>query len=287
MSMPVSIAQPPQIVTAQPKANIVETNEPAAAKKIKAEDSAKTDKKNDPMKLQNSPVGVVTPPQDTYKFSINDEIKEKQENVKDLLSSSPLASSSLAGGSNKGGHFFRNLLVLGAGIAGTIFAVKKFKLSNVASGSVSTLTDLKSHLSDIVNISKKGTLKPINVKKASVRLIDESSDTIKETLSTTRKLVTEARNIEGKTPKIIIKLKETAGESQKAIKKAFGENNIDSLSDTALKDIEYINIEYVSSDKKSTEVIVNTIKSKFIDSSKPQADGWDKAVKFFKDFLGD
>lgn len=306
MSIPVSTIQPPQIVNSQPKANIAANTTavkaqpqapiaantaPLPAKKLEPSENEKANGKNENMKLQKSAIGVINPPQDTYKYSLHNEVKEKQEANKDILDlSKPLASSSLAGGEEKSGGvggFFKKLIIVAAGIAGAIFVARKLKLSSIASGNISNLTDLKSHVDNVVNISKKGTLKAFNVKKTSIRLIDESADTIKEALNSTRKLTTETRNIEGKTPKVIIKLKETAGNTQKAIKKAFAEGNIDSLSDDALKDIEYVNLEYVSSDKKKTEVIVNTIKSKFIDDSNPHSDIYDRVVKFFKEFLGD
>lgn len=305
MSIPVSTIQPPQIVNSQPKANIAANTTtvaaqpkvttantaPLPAKKLEPTEGEKTNGKNENMKLQKSAVGVINPPQDTYKYSIHNEVKEKQEANKDILDlSKPLASSSLGGGEEKSGGaggFFKKLVLVAAGIVGAIFIAKKVKLSSIASGNISNITDLKKHIDDVVKVSQKGAIKAFNAKKTSVRLIDESTDVIKDALISTRKLTTETRNIEGKTPKVIIKLKETAGNTQKVIKKAFAENKINSLPDDVLKDIEYVNLEYVSSDKKKTEVIVNTIKSRYIDDSNPHSDIYDRTVKFFKEFLGD
>lgn len=304
MSIPVSSIQAPQIVTSQQVATQKPQQKPQAAAPV-AQPATQTptttqaaipaknikEKGNENqsnMALPKPEIGVINPPQDTYQYSINQNLKEKQEAVKDIYNSAlPIASSSLSGGSSKSGGFLKNLLLIGGTIAGVIFAAKKIKLSSIASGNISSLKDIQNHFNDIVNISKKGTLKPFNLKKASVRVIDETADNIKDILKTTRKIASEARNVEGKTPKLTIKLNETGSEVQKTIKEAISKNKIDSLTDDVLSKIEYINIDYVTSDKKSTEVLINTVASKFTDEGGSLGGGWAKAEKFLKDFLGD
>lgn len=289
MSIPVTNIQPPQIVTTQPKSDIAANNADIAAKKIKPEET-KNGSKNENMKLNKSAVGVINPPQDFYKFSPHQEVKEKQEANKDILDlAKPLSASSLSGEgeSKKHGGFFSKLLILGAAITGAIFIAKKVKLSSIASGTISVFNDLKTHYDDISKTVQKKALKAFHLKKTSVRVIDESANTVRETLETTRKIASEAKNIKEKTPKITIKVKESAGGSEKAIKKAVIENNINSLSEEELKQIEYVDLEYVKSQKKNPEVSVDTIKTKFVDGSGPQSEIFDKIANFFKGLFKD
>ena len=244
------------------------------------------------MALPKSTVGVLETPQDVYQYSMNKQLAEKQASKKEALSAAfPLASSSLGPSYNQGGGllgFFKNVLIVGGVAAGSIFAIKKFKLSKAASGVVSTVGELKSHLTEVVTTAKSQVLKPFNVKKTTIRVTDEAADVIKEALDTTRKLASEAKNIEGKSPKIVVRLKENSGEAVKTIKEALAKNDINSLSDDALKNIEYINLDYVSSDKNSSKILIDIIKGEISGSNNSSASGgWDKAAKFFKEFLGD
>lgn len=289
MSIPVTNIQPPQIVTTPPKSDITADSSNIAAKKVKPEENQNASK-NDNMKLKKSAVGVIEPPQDFYKFQPHQEVKEKQEANKDILDlTKPLSASGLSGEGEhkKHGGFFSKLLILGAAITGAVLIAKKVKLSSVASGTISVFKDLKTHYDDIAKTVQKRALKAFNLKKTSVRVIDESADTVRETLETTRKIAAEAKNIKEKTPKITVKVKESAGASEKAIKKAVIENDINSLSEEDLKQIEYVDLEYVKSQKKNPEVSVDTIKTKFVDGSGPQSEFFDKIAKFFKEFLGD
>ncbi len=302
MAIPVTNIQPPQIITPQGKvdakaapvaaaspveaksANVAVETTPAA-KKISAKEE------NNSMALPKSPIGVIEPPQDIYQYSMNKDLAEKNAVRKEALSEAfPIGATGLGGGSKNGqggGGFFKNLLLLAAVTAGTIFAAKKIKLSKPA-GDLSNLTDLKSHVDEVVDLAKSKVLKAFNVKKTNIRVTDEAGDVIKEVLNNTRKLASEAKNIEGKAPKIIVKLKENSGEASKAIKEAIAKNDINSLSDDVLKHVEYINLDYITSDKNSSKVIIDVVKGEFAaNGSATGSNGWDKAVKFFKEFLAD
>ena len=291
MAIPVTTIQPPQIVTPQGKVDVqpqAVKEEIPAAKKISTKESANAENQ---MALPKNTIGVVNPPADIYQYSMNKDLGEKEASKKEALSAAfPLAASGLGSGKSGGGsNFFRNLVLFAGATVGVIFAAKKLKLSKAASGVLSSVSDLKAHVDEVVDLAKTKVLKPFNVKKTTIRVTDEASDVIKNALTQTRKLAAEAKNIEGKSPKIIIKLKENAGDANKILKEALAKNDIDSLSDDILKNIEYINLDYVSADKKSSKVIIDVINSEFSASGNTAAKGnfWDKAEKFLKDFLGD
>ncbi|MDD3237721.1 MAG: hypothetical protein PHV37_06445 [Candidatus Gastranaerophilales bacterium] len=258
--------------------------DPVAAKKIQ-ENTAKA---TEGMALAKPNIGSVAPPDDMYQYSVNQDLTNKYNKAKEIRQQNPLASSSLAGGNQKsGGGFFKNLLLLAGAATGIVFAAKKFKLSKVASEGITGAKGLKNHLDEIINQTKSSSLKAFNLKKSSIRVTDEAAKDVKDILATTRKIATEARNVEGKTPKIIIKLKEGAGDAQKVIKEAISKNKIHGLPNDILKKIEYIDLDYVASDKKSTDILIETLTSKFTDTAAPMGEGLGKFGKFIKDFLND
>ena len=296
MSLPVSNI-PTQQIPMQPSVNVGQVTgnkqQPASPNALPAKDIKKDQKPAAPeqnnMKLGKPAVGVLTPPSDSYKFSLNKQIQDKQKELKEVTNASPLAASNLSEGGNKGGgigSFFTKLALLTGTIAGGIFLAKKIKLSNVDSIGIATVSDLKKHLADVVDVSKKGKLKPFHLKNTSVRVKDTPVVDVKDILNTTRNIATEARNVDGKTPKITVKFKEGAGEAPAKLKEAISQNKIDDLEDGVIKHIEYVNLEYVPSEKGNTDVLINTSSSKFVNGS-IGSDFAGKVEQFFKDFLGD
>ncbi len=280
MTSPVTSIQPPQIPVSPQNSVANQTTPEIAAKKIKDEVNTTT--------AEKPKIGVVEPPKDTYQFSVNNLLKQKEAEKQDIAST-PLAASGLSGTKTGASIGFLTKLLLTAGAAtGIYFLGKQIKLSRISAGNLSNATDIKKHLSDIISIAKKGEIKPFHLKKTSVRLIDESPDTIKNVLKEARKLAEETRNVEGKTPRIVLKIKDGAKEVEKEIKEAFTSGNFDSIGEASAKKLEYLKVDYIQSSKESTDVIVDTITSKIKNSNGSKTgDTFPKLEKFLKDFLGD
>lgn len=274
------VAKPPVPSIAPTQASIA-----LPAKKIEPENKTAEQQKSK-MSLGKPNIGVVEPPKDMFQYSMNKELKEKEGQKKEAMNAAmPLASSSLGDGSGRKSNFFRNLLLLAGAVTGGYFLIKKMKLSSVSSSGITNLTDIKAHLDDLINTTKKGILKPFHLKKATVRVIDESVDNTKEVLKAIRNIATEARNVDSKTPKILLKLKENSDDAYKVIKEALSKGHIDSLSDDVIKNIEYINLEYLPSEQKSTDIIIETMTSRFMTNRLVDSIVNSKIGRFFKDLF--
>lgn len=244
-------------------------------------------------------LGVINPPVNNG-YSFSNEMNTKLQEKKDIFQSTPLSASSLGYETQKPKGILGKLVLLGGITAGGIMILKNLKkgknISDIAASTKKTIfgnkktgiankEDLSKYLNNLVEAAKKSKIHPSDLKASTIRVIDESADSVKDILNSTRKIAKEARNIEGKTPKIVIKLKEGAQDASKAIKEAVSKNTVDTLGEDILKNIEYINLEYVTSDKKATNIILETLTSKIQDGSPSQAAS--KFESFIKAFFSE
>ncbi len=132
---------------------------------------------------------------------------------------------------------------------------------DIASRNYTKVDDLKLHLDDIVNTSKTRALLPLNLHRATVRVINSEASETREVVDLVKKVATEARNVRGRTPIITVTLAENAQNHLNEVADVIKRGNTADLSDEACKAIEYVRLDYTKTSSKANNYLINVIGS--------------------------
>lgn len=267
--------------------NVATMQKPTAPQQKPADKqpSAALPTKNDAsasMSLGKPQIGVIDPAQDLYRVNLTKEANDRYERMKENMhgespkkenskenkpiGASTLSASGLAAEGKKKLGFWGNLFVLALVATGGYFGYRKIKGSIVSTVGISTLDGIKKHLEELTKSATKGKLISKDLKKITVRTINEDPGKIRDTLSTINKLSREARNVDNLAPVMDIRLGQNSGEAAKTIKEAFkneGEG-IAKLTDDILQKIDYIKLRYnikANGNNTHLETIVSELKT--------------------------